>query len=58
MEMKKYKLGELCRIASAKRIFEDEYVEYGIPFVRGQEVSDGSLLDENTKFHCYISAER
>lgn len=58
MEMKKYKLGELCRIASAKRIFEDEYVEYGIPFVRGQEVSDGSLLDENAKFHCYISVER
>lgn len=58
MEMKKYKLGELCRIASAKRIFEDEYVEYGIPFVRGQEVSDGSLLDENAKFHCYISTER
>ncbi|WP_083538240.1 restriction endonuclease subunit S [Fibrobacter sp. UWH9] len=58
MEMTKYKLGDLCRIASAKRIFENEYVDFGVPFVRGQEISDGSLLDQNSVFDCYISKER
>ncbi|SHH46614.1 type I restriction enzyme, S subunit [Fibrobacter sp. UWH9] len=56
--MTKYKLGDLCRIASAKRIFENEYVDFGVPFVRGQEISDGSLLDQNSVFDCYISKER
>ncbi len=58
MEMMQYKLGDLCRIASAKRIFENEYVASGIPFVRGQEISDGSLLDPNAVFDCHISKER
>ena len=58
MEMKKYKLGEICRIASARRIFENEYVAAGIPFIRGQEVSDGSLTNPKSKFQCYISKKR
>ena len=58
MEMKKYKLGEICRIASARRIFENEYVAAGIPFIRGQEVSDGSLMNPKSKFQCYISKKR
>ena len=58
MEFKKYKLGELCRLSSSKRIFESEYVNNGIPFIRGQEISDKSILDENSKFECYISEER
>lgn len=58
MEFKKYKLGELCRLSSSKRIFESEYVNNGIPFIRGQEISDKSILDEKSKFECYISEER
>ena len=58
MELNKYKLEELCKLSSAKRIFEDEYVHDGVPFIRGQEVSDKSILDENAKFDCYITQER
>ena len=57
-ELRKYKLGELCKLSSSKRIFESEYVNNGIPFIRGQEISDKSILDENSKFECYISEER
>ena len=56
--MTKYKLGDLCRIASSKRIFESEYVEKGVPFIRGQEISDGSILDPKASFGCYISQSR
>lgn len=56
--MTKYKLGDLCRIASSKRIFESEYVDQGIPFIRGQEISDGSILDPKASFECYISQSR
>ena len=56
--MAKYKLGDLCRIASSKRIFESEYVEKGVPFIRGQEISDGSILDPKASFECYISQSR
>lgn len=58
MEMKKYKLSEICKLSSAKRIFESEYVDVGIPFIRGQEISDKSIINENTKFECYISEKR
>lgn len=52
------KLGEICTIKSSKRIFEKEYVDVGVPFIRGQEISDGSIKEINTKFQCYISRER
>ena len=52
------KLWDICSIKSSKRIFESEYVEMGIPFIRWQEVSDKSILDKNAKFECYISKER
>ena len=42
-ELRKYKLGELCKLSSSKRIFESEYVKNGIPFIRGQEISDEKL---------------
>lgn len=54
----KVKFSDICTITSSKRIFESEYVERGIPFIRGQEISDGSILDENAFFECYISQER
>ena len=56
--MKKYKLGEIAEITSSKRIFEKEYVEDGIPFIRGQEITDGSITNSSSKFLCYISPER
>ena len=51
------KLGDLCEIKSSKRIFENEYVSSGIPFIRGQEVSDGTIFDSNS-YNCYISDNR
>lgn len=56
--MKTANLGDLCRITSAKRIFESEYVVKGIPFVRGLEITDGSIKQKSTKYECYISNER
>ena len=53
-----HKLGELCNISSAKRIFENEYVSSGIPFIRGLEISNGSILKDDAVFDCYISKER
>lgn len=52
------KLGNVCSIKSAKRIFESEYVNDGIPFIRGQEISDGSINKSNTRYECRISFER
>ena len=54
----KVKLGDICLITSSRRIFESEYVDKGIPFIRGKEISDGSILDKNALFECYISRER
>lgn len=56
--MKSAHLGDLCRITSAKRIFESEYVVKGIPFIRGLEITDGSIKQKSTKYECYISYER
>ena len=38
-----YTLGELSELTSSKRIFESDYVNDGVPFYRGQEIS--SLLE-------------
>jgi len=32
------KLGDVAEVGSSKRIFRNEYVEYGIPFFRGKEI--------------------
>ncbi len=53
----KVKLGKICDISSAKRVFEKEYVAKGIPFIRGLEISNGSIVNENALFECYISKE-
>lgn len=58
MELRKYKLGEIAEITSSKRIFEKEYVEDGIPFIRGQEITDGSITNSSSRFLCYITPER
>lgn len=51
------KLENLCEVKSSRRIFESEYVSSGIPFIRGQEVSDGTIFDGNT-YNCYITESR
>ena len=56
--MDKVKLGDICDLKSSKRIFESEYVESGIPFVRGLEISDGTLKSKRNNYECYISRER
>lgn len=56
--MIKVALGDICKICSSKRIFESEYKENGIPFIRGMEITDGSILADNAKYECYISKER
>ena len=52
------KLDDICKISSSKRIFEEEYRASGVPFIRGMEISNKSLLNDDTKFECYISKER
>ncbi len=37
--MKKYKIIDLCKITSSKRIFAHEYRQSGIPFYRGKEIT-------------------
>lgn len=34
------KLGNLCEITSSKRIFANEYVEFGVPFYRSKEIAE------------------
>ncbi len=50
-------LGQLAELTSSKRIFESDYVPFGIPFYRGKEISrlvEGKMLDDV----CYISEAR
>ncbi len=54
----KAKLGDLCTICSSRRIMEKEYTIDGIPFVRGLEVTNKTLLKDDAKYECYISKER
>lgn len=51
------KLGDLCNISSSKRIFANEYVDEGIPFYRGKEVTEKSKgLDPTLEL--FISRDR
>lgn len=50
-------LGKIAELTSSKRIFERDYVPFGIPFYRGKEISmlvEGKLIDDV----CYISEAR
>jgi type I restriction enzyme S subunit len=50
-------LSDVCCLASSKRIFADEYVDKGVPFYRGKEISQkrtGQALSEVM----FISKER
>jgi type I restriction enzyme S subunit len=51
------KLDNIAELTSSKRIFEDDYVQDGIPFYRGQEISQ-LLSGEPLTVKCYISKEK
>lgn len=51
------KLGELCEITSSKRIFQNEYVNSGIPFYRTKEIVELYKGDE-ISLELFISEER
>ena len=56
-EWKEYKLGELCEITSAKRIFYSEYTKSGVPFYRSKEIID-LFNKRNISTELYISNDR
>ena len=45
------KLGEVCEISSAKRVFIEEVVDSGIPFIRGTELTSLSKLARGEKMN-------
>lgn len=50
-------LGEICEVTSSKRIFQNEYVDEGIPFYRTKEVVELSKGKDIT-LEIFISKER
>lgn len=57
-EWETYKLSNLCHIGSSKRIFQHEYVNNGIPFLRSKEVIDKALGSFEPKDLLFISNEK
>ena len=51
------KLDGIAELTSSKRIFEGDYVHDGIPFFRGQEISQ-LINGESLNIKCYISKEK
>ncbi|MBQ1387915.1 restriction endonuclease subunit S [Candidatus Saccharibacteria bacterium] len=58
MNPKEYRLDDLCKICSSKRIFMSEYVSSGIPFFRGKEVSEKAISKDYISTELFISNER
>ena len=56
-EWKTYKIGDLCKISSSKRIFANEYKDSGIPFYRGKEIIE-KQKGNKISTELYISQER
>ncbi|MBO5717424.1 MAG: restriction endonuclease subunit S [Alistipes sp.] len=52
-----YKIGDLCKISSSKRIFAKEYKDSGIPFYRGKEIIE-KQKGNKISTELYISQER
>ena len=52
-----YKIGDLCKISSSKRIFAKEYKNSGIPFYRGKEIIE-KQKGNKISTELYISQER
>lgn len=53
----KKSLANVCFITSSRRIFANEYCEYGIPFYRGKEISELSR-GEKISIELFISPSR
>ncbi len=51
------KIGNLCHISSSKRIFSSDYVDDGIPFYRGKEISLKSK-NQSINDEYFISKQR
>ena len=53
------KLGDVCEVTSAKRVFIDEVVESGVPFIRGTELTALSKLvpGEKMDYTLFITYE-
>ena len=56
-EWKEYKIGDLCKITSSKRIFAKEYKDSGVPFYRGKEIIE-KQKGNKISTELYISQER
>ncbi len=54
---KTYKIADLCKISSSKRIFAKEYKDSGIPFYRGKEIIE-KQKGNKISTELYISQER
>lgn len=49
MDLKYYKIGDLCNVSSSRRVFAKQYVAEGIPFYRQKEIIDkknGDTLED------------
>lgn len=53
----KVKLGNVCEVKSSKRIYQEEYVENGIPFYRTKEIVELNR-NKNITTELYISLEK
>jgi restriction endonuclease S subunit len=51
------KLGDVCEVTSSKRIFQDEYVNDGVPFYRTKEIVEFSQGKE-TSLSLFISKKK
>lgn len=49
-DWKERKLGEISNLSSSKRIHLSDYVENGIPFYRGSEISSGGIVGTQELF--------
>lgn len=56
-EWKEYKIGDLCKITSSKRIFAKEYKDSGVPFYRGKEIIE-KQRGHKISTELFISQER
>ena len=56
-EWKEYKIGDLCKITSSRRIFAIEYKDFGVPFYRGKEIIE-KQKGNKISTELFISQER
>ncbi|MDZ7725318.1 MAG: restriction endonuclease subunit S [candidate division KSB1 bacterium] len=55
---RKNKLKDYCHITSSKRIYASDYVDNGIPFIRGREIVQRFAHDGELRSNLYISREK